>query len=1696
MSAGDTVEEKAGFESEVGSTPFIHEVFEERVARAPDAVAVSSREGTLTYSELNRRANQLAHYLRTLGAGPEVPVALYLERSPRMIVAILGVLKAGACYVPMDLAYPKDRLSFMLEDTRAPILVTQDSLLGSIPSTTSKVISLDADQQQDQLSGPGNPIRVGTAENTAYIIYTSGSTGKPKGVLVTHHNVVRLLRSTEHWYGFRADDVWPLFHSYAFDVSVWELWGSLFYGGRLVVVPYLVTRSPGDFYELLASEGVTVLNQTPSAFRQLIWAEGNAPRKHQLQLRYVICAGEALELQSLKPWFDRHGDQHPRVVNMYGITETTVHSTYRVIRKEDLTNGMGSVIGVPIPDLQLHLVDENLKPVPSGVPGEICVGGAGVARGYLNRPDLTNQRFLTDPFSDQPGARLYRSGDLAQINPNGELEYLGRMDHQVKIRGFRVELGEIESALNRHPAIRESVVVANTTTTADKRLVAYVVPVATAPTVSDLRGYLAQTIPDYMLPAAFVFLSTLPLTTNGKVDRRALPNPDRTRPELTVDFVAPKNTAEKTLAQIWSEVLEVGNVGINDNFFDLGGDSIRSITILSRARQSGLRLSLQDIFQNPTVAGLATLANRPEPIADIVRTQPFSLIGPEDRAAISAEIEDAYPVTRLQLGMFYYNELEPQSAIYHDVFSYCAQSRFDQSKLQAALQGLVRRHPQLRVSFHLSGFSQALQLVHREAPLAFTVEDLRTANAKDQEARLVAWIENEKRRPFDRTVPSLVRFHAQIKSETSFQLFISFHHSCLDGWSLAAVVTEIFQDYLALLREAPICTLPPQAAYRDFVALEQEALISPEAREFWSAVMRGANAPALPRWPSNMCTGGLEQKRGPEVPVPGTVFAGLKKLAQMAGVPLKTVLLAAHQRVLATLYGQTDVVTGLITNGRPETVDGEKIIGLFLNTLPLRQQLEAGTWLELVKQTYTAEQAILPHRRFPLAEIQKLTGGRPLFETAFDFVHFHVYKNLQECRDLDLTEGHYFEANNLTTYTTFMLDVTSTKLELHIDYNPTELCPEQVQRMTEYYLQTLAAMASAPEAQNARFSPLSIVETQTLLEEWNRTAREFPRDRRLTELFEDQVKEQPQAIALEFGDERITYTQLNARAEEIAGHLLTAGLAHQELVGICLDRSPDMVAALLGILKAGGAYVPLDPAYPAHRLGLMTADANLRWVVTEKPLLALLPSDTVRALCLEDLAAHGAEARKTQTNHHLEHSSDSNDLAYVIYTSGSTGKPKGVQIAHRSVVNLLTSVAETVNFQAEDRLLAVTTISFDIAALEIFLPLIRGGRLILADRETTQDGIRLAQRMESGNASVMQATPSTWRLLLAAGWRGRKSLKVLCGGEALSRDLADELLSRAREVWNFYGPTETTIWSTAEKVAEDGPVTIGRPLANTQAYILNPFGQLVTVGTAGELHLGGEGVARGYLGRSALTAERFLPNPFTRDSHARLYKTGDLARYLPDGRIECLGRVDHQVKIRGFRIEPGEIETLLRQHHGIADALVAARDSHHGDKRLVGYVISKNGPPSFSELRDYLKSKLPAYMVPSQFVLLPKFPLTPNGKVDRSSLPQPENQRTTATEYSAPRTPDEQSLAGVWQEVLTIKEIGIDDNFFDLGGDSLAATRAFARINRIFGVDLSLRAMLERPSIRSLCQLLAGSRGSATIAKRNVIPRQPRVQES
>ena len=1585
----------------------IPKLFEAQARRRPDATALCFEGRTCSYGELNQRANQLAHRLRDLGVTANTPVALCLERSPEMIVAILAALKAGGAYVPIDPAYPSERIAFMLADTRAPILVTQRSLAGNFPPGAAAVLCVE-----DALATSAENPEVKIApEDVAYIIYTSGSTGQPKGAMVTHENVARLFSQTERWFAFNESDVWTLFHSYAFDFSVWEIWGALLYGGRLVIVPYLVSRSPAAFYELLENEKITVLNQTPSAFRQLIWAEESAPAARRLSLRSVIFGGEALGLESLRPWFARHGDQQPRLVNMYGITETTVHVTCRPILRADVEAGLGSVIGQPIPDLEIILLDDNLRPVPEGCPGEICVGGAGLAKGYLNRPELTAEKFIANPFGE---GRLYRSGDLARRLADGDLEYLGRKDCQVKIRGFRIELGEVEAALLQHPAIRECVVDARGEGE-QKQLVAYIVA-ASALNVSELREWTLQKLPPQMAPAAFIFLDKIPLTLNGKVDRKALPEPGHARPEMRGEFVAPSTPRETALARIWQDTLAVDRVGVHDSFFELGGDSIRSIQALARAEAQGVRLSLSQLFEHPTISELAGLAEE----------SGAETIPPSDGG-------NSYPMTRLQMGMVFHSEQDPASATFHDVFSFRLRMPFDEPALRAAVNRLLDRHDIFRTGFDIA---EARQILQDRAECQLTIEDLRDAPPEAQRQALVAWVETEKRNPFDWIRPPLMRLHVQRDSDDAFQFIVSFHHAIMDGWSLAAMLTELFRDYSGAQSPAA-----PRVKYRDFVALEQAAIASEAATEFWKRKMEGAAMLTLPRWPKSMRKGGHEQVRGTEIIFPREILQNLQRLARALQTPFRTLLLATHLRVINFLTGQTDIVTGLVTNGRPQTLDGERLIGLFLNTLPLRLTVDTGSWKSLVQRTFAAEKEIIPHRRCPLSRVQELAGGQPLSETAFDFVQFHVYKNLPGYGERSFTEDHYFEANNYNLYVTFMLDADSSELQMHFDFNPNEFCPEQIALMCGYYERALRSLALDPDAPIENADLLSLEERNRLLREWNNTNADFP-NVCVHELFEQQAAKTPDAIAASFRDRHLTYRQLDDNAGALAARLRIYGVGPGQLVGIQCERSLEMLTCLLGVLKSGAAYVPLDPAYPQDRLDFMASDAGLKIILTNRD------ADPGPLAPTPDPQPPKAAP---------------SDRAYVIYTSGSTGKPKGVEVLHRGVVNFLNSMRRRPGLSSADTLLAVTTLSFDIAGLELLLPLVVGARVVIAAPGDVIDFTALARLIEQSGATVMQATPTTWRGLIESGWKGGQSLKALCGGEALPAALADQLLARCGEVWNMYGPTETTIWSAIHRVTPGAEsVPIGRPIDNTQVYVLNSRMQLMPTGADGELFIGGAGLARGYLGREKLTAERFPQNPF--DNAFRLYRAGDIGRFLPSGELVCGGRADHQVKIRGHRVELGEIESVLVRHPAVASAVVAAHDG----ALLVAYWVSRNGPASAEALRDFLAERLPAAMVPGRFVRLTELPLTPNGKIDRKRLPAPDFSRPELEkEFVAPRTPIEKALAEAWMNVLKIDRIGIHDNFFALGGNSLLAMQIIARLRRRMGPHVSVGALFEHPTIGS-----------------------------
>ncbi|HSK74824.1 MAG TPA: amino acid adenylation domain-containing protein, partial [Thermoanaerobaculia bacterium] len=1565
-------------------------------------------------------------------------------------------------------AYPRERLAWLLADSGAPVLVAGPGAPDGLPA--GRVLPL-ADDPQGRDDHPGVPL---PPEAPAYLIYTSGSTGRPKGVVVTHANVARLFEATDHGFGFGPADVWTLFHSYAFDFSVWELWGALLHGGRLVVVPYLVSRSPEAFRALLAEEGVTVLNQTPSAFRQLMHVPGGP-----LALRLVIFGGEALDPRSLAPWAARHGVERPALVNLYGITETTVHVTWRVLGGEDVEAGAGSVIGVPIPDLRVFLLDRAGNPVPVGVSGELHVGGAGVAAGYLGRPALTAERFVPDPFGG-PGARLYRSGDLARWRASGELEYLGRIDHQVKIRGFRIELGEIEAALARHPGVREAVVLAR-----EERLVAWIVGRDGAvPTVEELRRHLAASLPEPMIPAAFVALDALPLTPNGKLDRQALPEPGAGRPELGEEYAPPRGAVEEALCEVWARVLKVERVGIHDNFFALGGDSILSLQVVAQAGERGLAIELADLFRGQTVAELASLVSPSGRVRRPERTEPFDLVSAEDRARLPEDAEDAYPLTFLQAGMLYHMELSPEDAPYHNVDSWRLRGRFEEEPFREAVARVVARHPVLRTSFATTGFSEPLQIVRRRAELPVGVEDLRNLPAPDQEAAVDGLVAREKRRLFDFTAAPQLRFHVHRLTDGEFQLTLTENHAILDGWSLHSTLSEIFDVYFDLLDGKPVSEPEePGVTFRDYVHAERRALELPEAREYWDRVLGDGDALELPRWPDAPAPEG-PRARVRTVPVAPEVFEGLKALARGAGVPLRTVLLAAHVKALSVLSGQPEVMTAQVTNGRLEEPGGDRVRGLFLNSLPFRFRLPAGSWAGLARAVLAAEEEMLPFRRYPFGALQRDRGQRPLVEVAFNYIHFHVVQDLLSSGRLEVLGMRRAEGTNFKLTANVSQNLAGTGIEVGLEHDARALPPAQAAAIGETYARVLAAMAREPAARHDAVPLLSAAERHQIVLEWNDAGAAFPAGACLHELFEAQAARTPGAVALVSGDRRLTYAELNAEVNRLARRLRRSGVALGSRVGICLPRSIEMMVALWGVLKAGGAYVPLDPSYPAERLALMTGalggNAGVPVLLTRADLADRFSGTGAELIFLD---AHREEIAREDAGNLPPgpRSARPDGLLYVIHTSGSTGVPKGAGVFQRGFVNLLAWYVEEFAMTAADRVLLVSSFSFDLTQKNYYAPLVLGGELHLAAPDYDPEAI--AETIARQGITIVNCTPSAfYPLLEEEGFERLASLRCLfLGGEPISLPRMEPWRTSPwgrATIANTYGPTECTDVVSYHRLpppeAGAASVPLGRPVRNCVLLILGPGLSLVPLGAAGELWVGGVCVGAGYLRDPALTAEKFLPDPFSGVPGARLYRTGDLARTLPSGEIEYLGRIDHQVKVRGVRVELGEVEAALSRHPCVREAVALVRRDRSGEGRLVAFVVPRGEGLDRDGLRAFLRDRLPEAVTPSALRVLDAFPLLPSGKVDRRALAalEPAPERAAASGGAAPRTPAEELLAGLFAEVLGVERVGVGDDFFDLGGHSLLATRLVARVRAAFGVQLPLRAVFDAPTVTSLAARL------------------------
>jgi amino acid adenylation domain-containing protein len=1654
----------------------IQQLFEEQVLRAPENIALAFGEERLSYAELNRRANRLAHHLRAQGVGPEVLVGLLLERSTEMVVALLAILKAGGAYVPLDPSYPLERLDFMLNDARLSVLITTDELLDTLPSFFGQVVCLDTDAGRIAGASDENPTREATGENLAYLIYTSGSTGQPKGISILQRAVTRLVRDTNYIRIEPADRIAQA-SNISFDAATFELWGALLNGAQLIGMSRELTLSPADFAARIREREITVMFLTTALFNHLA---AFAPHTFS-HVRDLLVGGEVVEPKWVRKVLAEGAPR--RLLNVYGPTESTTFATWQEVW-EVAADARTIPIGRPLSNTQVYLLDRKLEPVPVGVSGEIYLGGDGLARDYLRRPDLTAERFVPDAFGQRPGARLYRTGDLARYLPDGSIEFLGRADNQVKVRGFRIELEEIEAVLGAHPSVREAVLMAREDGFEERRLIAYLVcDEERAPTATELRSFLGAKLPDYMIPSAFVMLERLPLTPNGKVDRRALPAPDQTRPEQAQDFIAPTSPTEIILAGIWASVLGVERIGVHDSFFDLGGDSLLAIQVVSKAREHDLVISIHQLFQYPNIAALARELHRTEAsLFEVQRTNPFGLLREEDRALLPGGVEDAYPLTRLQAGMVFHSEYEPETAVYHDIFSLHIRAKLDPDLLRATFEELIRRHPVLRTSFELSSFSEPLQLVHSEAALPFQFEDLTYLSEGQQRGTVAAYMAAERRRGFDWRHAPLMRLLVERRSAESFQLNLSFHHAILDGWSLSSLFNELFQHYISLVeRQTGALGPPPAIHFREFVALERAAMQSETQRRFWLDKLSDAPQTRVPRLPFAAKPESDAPLMLPHrVQIPLEVSRGLKGLSSAAGVPLKSVLLAAHLRVLSLLNGQRDVVTGVVSNGRPEEADGERMIGLFLNTPPLRLRLRAGTWTDLARATFDAEREMLPFRRYPLPEIQQMMGGRKLFEVGFNYTHFHIIQGMLQLKELEILEVEAVSETNFSLLADFDLELTTSQVQLALEYDAGEFAREQVEAIGGYYLNTLAAMALHPQELYEARALLSDAELEQQLETWTGAERDYPRHRCLHQLFEEQVERTPDAVALEFEGERVTYAELNRRANRLAHFLRRRGVGPEVLVGLLLERSTETVVALLAVLKSGGAYVALDPGLPPARIAYMMEDAGAGLVLTQRALADLLAPAPGEFVHLEEIAEELSE--ESESNPASTVSTD--NLIYIVYTSGSTGQPKGIAMRHRPLVNIVNYQIQRSGPQARPRTLQFASLSFDVSIQEMFSTWLVGATLVLIREEQRRDARQLLRLVEergierlflpfvalqqlAGVALAEQLVPSSVREIITAG----EQLKITSS----LRRLFDQL--EGCNLDNQYGPSEAHVVTTFMLAGDphtwpDLP-PIGRPVFNTQIYILDQSLQPLPTGTPGEVYVGGDGLARGYLRRPAQTAERFIPNPYSRAAGARLYKTGDLARYLPGGEMEFLGRNDEQVKVRGYRIEPGEVEAALAAHPAVSESVVQVQPDNLGERRLVAYVAGAGPELSIGELREFLGGKLPDYMLPSVFVIIERVPRTINGKVDYGALPAPSASRPLIeTPFVPPATPTEEALAHIWANVLGIERVGARDDFFDLGGNSLSATQLVLRVREAFDTELPLRALFKHSTVAELASLI------------------------
>ncbi|HNX00111.1 MAG TPA: amino acid adenylation domain-containing protein [Candidatus Cloacimonadota bacterium] len=1634
------------------------EIFDDNLAINAKAAAVYFKEKRLTYKELNIFSNRMAHMLLNHGVEPDTIIGVCLERSIELPIALLSVWKTGCAYLPLDHTYPSERLNYMIEDSGAKIILTQQSLMPKLPSDKVKCICLD-DPDTTWTADSPEPLPVTTKDDSiAYVIYTSGSTGKPKGVQITQRNLVHHNLAVVREFGLTSKDRVLQFGSISFDLSIEEIFPTWLAGATLIMRTDEVLTSLEHFLDFIETEQISVLDIPTAYWHELVYllTERNLPNS----VRLVIIGGEKALPDKLAIWHN-HVDKNVKLLNTYGPTETTVIATIYEPKRDDVIDLEEFPIGKPISNIFTYVLNKNLQPVPIGVSGELYIGGICVGAGYINRPDLTAERFLKNPFANHPKERIYKTGDIVKYRFDGNLIYLGRSDDQVKFLGHRIELHEIEMAISKLPDVKNAVVILSDDNPDHQSLVAYIVPDIKQPDLEKVKSNLLTVLPDYMIPSQFIFIKELPFTTSGKIDKKALPKPGMEQHDKLLVF--PRTSLEKRIAGIWQKVLNLQQVDVISTFNELGGHSLKAmLAVALLEKEFKTKIDLQTFVDHPNIASLASYY---EGEADTEEKAVKSDIIPIPRD------KDSYTISYSEEGLWFLWEMDQSKIAYNIPLSFSVKGFVDQKVFSDAIHYLINRHEVFKTNFRLfDGIPK--KILDKDIKVNFDIVDISDGASYEKEANAIQMAKQLSATPFNLYSGPLYKATLLKLADDNWRFILVIHHIVADGWSFALFMSEFQKVYQALTegKEPELHEL--QIQYIDY-AVWQRDLFEKELKNIQAHYWKNKLSP-LPE-PIQLPIKGIrpaeQSYQGKHVSmfIPNETYEVWKNLVKETNTSLFTVLLCGLNILLYRYSGQEDLIVGTPFANRKDPAL-EDVMGCFTNMLALRTPFtpEDSINVLLKKINQTCLEAF-SHSDYPLnlliplLQVPRDTSRHPLYQ---------VMLTLQNYPIPDFSFSGIKMKPNVIPNGSAKVDLslsfaeTEDGLEGILEYDSELFEQDFCKRMADNFIQIMNDIASNLDVPVSEIAYLTPEEENRILIEINQTETELPAYNSVLEWIENTAKQYPDKSAIIFDKEEIKYSELMKRVYKTADFMLLQGVSHGDRIGIFLDRSPEMLIFALAAWAIGCSYLYLDPEFPDERLNFMKEDTSPKFIIVNRNLSTRYQVKPLNVYILEDIASKIDKSSESRPSYDPQ----PDDIGYLIFTSGSTGKPKGVAILQESIINFLYSMQQKPGLTPEDRLLAITPMSFDISALEMYLPLVTGATSIILERQRAMSGGLLASAIEEYKTTLIQATPSTYKLLLDNNWQGNPNLVALSGGEAISQTLAHQLVGKVKALWNMYGPTETTVWSTIYQIKSSAdPILIGKPIANTQVYILDALQKPVPFGAWGELYIGGKGVALGYWNRSELTSRRFLRNPFQNDQNERIYKTGDVVRFKPDGNLEYFGRNDFQVKIRGHRIELGEISELLRKHPAVKDAVIIADDGQYDQKQLVGYLIlHPQERPDKAEIRQFLRKDLPDYMIPNIYILLESFPLTANGKIDQNALPKPKIQEPVVSgEIVEAKTPEQELLIRAVKDILHLQKVGINDNFFDIGGNSILSMQLISRVSQA-GLALTIDHLFRHRNLEEL----------------------------